>query len=64
MVDMFTVPETDITPEEYVDEVCAFVCGFTAGLGGSVFLDCEVLYGRVATLEMMFIKLDGLLSRR
>lgn len=64
MVDVSIVPETDIIPEEYDDEPCTLVCELTAGLLGSVFLDCKVLYGKVATLEMMFIRLDGLLSWR
>lgn len=62
MVDVSIVPETDMTPEEYDDEPCTLVCGLTAGLAGSAFLDCKVLYGKVATLETMFIRLGGLLS--
>ena len=59
MVDVSIVPETDITPEEYDEEPCTLLCGLTAGLAGSAFLDCGVLYGRVATLEMIFIRLGG-----
>lgn len=58
------MPEPGITPEEYDDELCALACGLIAGLAGSVALNCEVLYGKDATLEMMFIKLRGWLSWR
>jgi hypothetical protein len=51
------VPDTASEPDTCVVDAEFLVCGESAGLAGSFALCCEAVYGSVATLDKMFMRL-------
>lgn len=51
------VPDTARDPDTCVVDAEFLVCGESAGLAGSFAFCCEAVYGSVATLDMMFMRL-------
>lgn len=56
------VPDTASAPDTCAVDAELLVCGGSAGLAGSFVFCCEEVYGNVAILEIMFMRLVIMLA--